>query len=185
MTGIVCDADERYQTAGKRTHAPSCLRGSAPSVYESTERHGTYTNDRPPFVRIISWGTGEPHFWVCAHGSLQTCAALTAECVPTRHAPLPPDEWQSSWPASVPDRSPPATVSMNGYETPRGMAAAQSRATPARERGRRFAPTCVCFGGCISNLCISTWPCPSHSHRKTRHTPADPTDVRWQPVTIP
>jgi transposase len=56
---------------------------------------GTYTNDRPPIISIISRDTGEQRFWVCDHADRRTCAALIAENVPAGHTQLHTDEWQS------------------------------------------------------------------------------------------
>jgi transposase len=57
--------------------------------------HGTYANDRPPIISIISRDTGEQRFWVCDHADRRTCAALIAENVPAGRTQLHTDEWQS------------------------------------------------------------------------------------------
>ena len=57
--------------------------------------HGTYTNDRPPIISIISRDTGEQRFWVCDHADKRTCANLIAENIPRQSTILYTDEWQS------------------------------------------------------------------------------------------
>jgi len=56
--------------------------------------HGTYANDRPPIISIISRDTGEQRFWVCNHADTRTCAALIAENVPASGTQRYTDEWQ-------------------------------------------------------------------------------------------
>lgn len=69
--------------------------------------HGTYANDRPPIISIISRDTGEQRWWVCDHANRQTCHALIADHVPSGSTLLYTDEWQS-YRGSHPDH---ATVS--------------------------------------------------------------------------
>ena len=57
--------------------------------------HGTYANDRPPIISVISRETGEHRFWVCDHADTHTCAALMAANIPAGHTTLYTDEWQS------------------------------------------------------------------------------------------
>jgi transposase len=57
--------------------------------------HGTYANDRPPIISIISRETGEQRFWVCDHADTRTCHNLIADSVPTGITRLYTDEWQS------------------------------------------------------------------------------------------
>jgi len=57
--------------------------------------HGTYANDRPPIISIISRDTGEQRWWVCAHANQHTCRHLTADTVPTGGTLRYTDEWQS------------------------------------------------------------------------------------------
>ena len=44
--------------------------------------HGTYANDRPPIISVISRQTGEQRFWVCDHADQHTCSVLIAENLP-------------------------------------------------------------------------------------------------------
>ena len=57
--------------------------------------HGTFANDRPPIIRIISRETGEPRLWVGDHADRRTCQALIAENLPADGTQLYTDEWQS------------------------------------------------------------------------------------------
>jgi transposase len=57
--------------------------------------HGTYANDRPPIISVVSRETGEHRFWVCDHANTRTCSALIAANVPPGGATLYTDEWQS------------------------------------------------------------------------------------------
>jgi transposase len=56
--------------------------------------HGTYANDRPPIISIISRDTGEQRFWVCNHAAKRTCHDLLAESIPAGGTTLYTDEWQ-------------------------------------------------------------------------------------------
>jgi transposase-like protein len=56
---------------------------------------GTYENDRPPIISIISRETGAQRFWGCDHANTRTCGALIAANVPTSGTQLYTDEWQS------------------------------------------------------------------------------------------
>lgn len=55
--------------------------------------HGTYANDRPPIISVVSRDTGEHRFWVCDHAAKRTCNALIAENVPAGSTKLYTDEW--------------------------------------------------------------------------------------------
>jgi transposase-like protein len=57
--------------------------------------HGTYANDRPPIISIISRETGEQRWWVCDQADRQTCHTLMAGNVPAGSTRLYTDEWQS------------------------------------------------------------------------------------------
>jgi transposase len=56
--------------------------------------HGTYANDRPPIISVVSRETGEQRFWVCDHADRRTCHQLIAETVPKGEARFYTDEWQ-------------------------------------------------------------------------------------------
>jgi hypothetical protein len=70
---------------------------AAPPRRRANQRkgHGTYANDRPPIISVVSRDTGEPRFWVGDHAERHTCAALIAETVPAVGTWLYTDEWQS------------------------------------------------------------------------------------------
>jgi transposase len=57
--------------------------------------HGTYANDRPPIISIVSRETGEHRFWVCDHADTRTCHDLITANVPAKSTRLYTDEWQS------------------------------------------------------------------------------------------
>ena len=57
--------------------------------------HGTYANDRPPIISLISRDTGESRFWVCDHAAKRTCDDLITANVPIGSTMLYTDEWQS------------------------------------------------------------------------------------------
>jgi transposase len=57
--------------------------------------HGTYANDRPPIISIISRETGEQRWWVGDHADTCTCTGLIAENIPSDSTSLYTDEWQS------------------------------------------------------------------------------------------
>jgi transposase-like protein len=57
--------------------------------------HGTYANDRPPIISILSRDTGEQRLWVGDHADTRTCRTLIAENVPADRTQLYTDEWQS------------------------------------------------------------------------------------------
>src|SRR5918996_1956631 len=57
--------------------------------------HGTYANDRPPIISLISRETGEQRWWACDHAHTRTCAELIAENIPIGRTWLYTDEWPS------------------------------------------------------------------------------------------
>src|ERR1044071_10153088 len=44
--------------------------------------HGTYDNDRPPIIHVISRETGEERCWVVGHSDKATCQGILGEAVP-------------------------------------------------------------------------------------------------------
>jgi transposase len=57
--------------------------------------HGTYANDRPPIISILSRETGEQRFWVGDHADRRTCHELMMENLPAGNTLLYTAEWQS------------------------------------------------------------------------------------------
>jgi transposase len=57
--------------------------------------HGTYANDRPPILSLISRDTGAQRWWVCDHANRHTCHHLMADHVSPGRTRLYPDEGQS------------------------------------------------------------------------------------------
>jgi predicted RNA-binding Zn-ribbon protein involved in translation (DUF1610 family) len=95
MSGTVFEADELYQNSGKKG-SPHLDPTDLPRRRAHQRRgHGTYANDRPPLVSIISRDAGEQRFWVGDHADRHTCAALIAENIPAPSTQLYTNEWQS------------------------------------------------------------------------------------------
>jgi transposase len=57
--------------------------------------HGTFANDRPPIISIISRDTGECRVWGCDHATTHTCDDVIAAHVPVARTRLYTDAWQS------------------------------------------------------------------------------------------
>lgn len=57
--------------------------------------HGTYANDCPLIIRMISCDTGEPRWWFFVHANQDTCRNLMDDNVPAGSPTLYTDEWQS------------------------------------------------------------------------------------------
>src|SRR5215213_4764544 len=57
--------------------------------------HGTYANDRPPIIHVISRESGEERCWVVAHSDKATCQGILAEAVPVDKTIVYSDEYRS------------------------------------------------------------------------------------------
>src|SRR5215216_6371432 len=57
--------------------------------------HGTYDNDRPPIIHIISRESGEERCWVVGHSDKASCHGILAEAVPSEGTIVYSDEYQS------------------------------------------------------------------------------------------
>jgi transposase len=57
--------------------------------------HGTFANDRPLIISIISRETGEQRFWVGDHADRRTCQALITKNILADGTQLYTDAWQS------------------------------------------------------------------------------------------
>jgi len=118
--------------------------------------HGTYANDRPPTISLISRETGEQRFWVGNHADRRMCQALIAENMLPDGTQRYTGEWQSyqnSHPAH-------ATVRHGIHEWVRdddGMADAKSMATPVREQAWHCEPTCGPSAVSTNGTCICPW----------------------------
>ena len=75
MMGTAFEADERYQNAGEKS-TPHRDPSDPPRRRANQRKgHGTYANDRPPIISIISRDTGEQR---CEWATARTSApALT------------------------------------------------------------------------------------------------------------
>jgi hypothetical protein len=118
--------------------------------------HGTYANDRPPIISIISHDTGEQRFWV---GATRTGG---------RAVPSSPKTFQLATRGCIPANGRatgavirPMPLSAMVYANGRGMTMVMAHvkfiATPVREQVRRFVPTCVPSGVFTSSTYISMW----------------------------
>ena len=56
---------------------------------------GTYANDRPPIIHLVSRESGEHRFWVCDHTDKRTCHELIDENIPVGSTRLYTDEYNS------------------------------------------------------------------------------------------
>jgi transposase-like protein len=56
---------------------------------------GTYDNDRPPIIHLVSRESGEHRFWVCDHADKRTCHNLIDENIPVGSTVLYTDEANS------------------------------------------------------------------------------------------
>ena len=57
--------------------------------------HGTYANDRPPIISIVSRESGEHRYWVCHNANRVTCHSLVNASVPMNSTLLCTDEWRA------------------------------------------------------------------------------------------
>src|ERR671927_212314 len=57
--------------------------------------HGTYANDWPPIISVVSRESGQHRLWVCDHANTATCHAISGENVPAGSTILYTDEWRS------------------------------------------------------------------------------------------
>jgi transposase-like protein len=83
------------KTQGKKSTPHRDLRDPPCRRANKRQGHGTYANDRPPIISIISRETGEPRFWVGDHADRRTCQALIAANILADGTPLYTDAWQS------------------------------------------------------------------------------------------
>jgi len=95
MMGTACEADECYQNVGKNStphrdpHEPPSRRA------HQRKGHGTYANDRPPIISLVSRETGEQRSWMSDHGDRWTCHGLIIENLSASSTRLYTDERQS------------------------------------------------------------------------------------------
>jgi transposase-like protein len=98
-TGVMAytafEADELYQHAGEKS-TPHCDAADPPCRRANKRKgHGTYANDRPPIISVVSRETGAHRIWVCDYADKRTCYSLIADNVPGGGTFLYTDEWQS------------------------------------------------------------------------------------------
>jgi transposase len=57
--------------------------------------HGSYDNDRPPIIHIISRETAEERCWLVGHSDKTTCQGILGEAVPRNAIIVYSDEYRS------------------------------------------------------------------------------------------
>ena len=154
MSGTAFEADELYQNAGEKKHAHRDPTDPPRRRANKRRGHGTYANDRPPMISIISRDTGEQRFWVGDHADRPTCVALIAENIPAHSTQLYTDEWQS-YPGAIPLMPLSVMVCTSGRGKIMAMADVKCTVTPVRARAQHFGPICACSAASISGTCIS------------------------------
>jgi transposase len=80
----------KNSTPHRDPHAPPRRRAN------QRKGHGTYANDRPPIIRIISRETGEPRLWVGDHADRRAGHGLIIGNHSAGSTQLYTDGWQSS-----------------------------------------------------------------------------------------
>jgi transposase len=83
------------RTRGKKSTPHRDPHDPPRSQANKRKGHGTYANDHPPIISVVSRETGEHRFWVCDHADTRICRRLIAENVPAGNTQLYTDEWQS------------------------------------------------------------------------------------------
>jgi len=158
------------RTLGKKGDAhldpndpPRCRANKQPG-------HGTYDNDRPPIIHIISRETGEERCWVAGHSDKATCQGILAEAVPSDGTIVYSDEYRS-YHGIEPQH---ATVNHGEHEWARdddGDGVREVHCNSCEGQAQRCARSCDRFAACIKPISnITSRPTkrssmPSASHR--------------------
>jgi transposase len=83
------------RTPGKKS-TPHPDEADPPRRRANKQRgRGTYANDRPPIIHLVSRESGEHRFWVCDHTDKRTCHELINENIPVGSTVLYTDEANS------------------------------------------------------------------------------------------
>ena len=94
MTGMAFEADELYQNAGEKSTPHRDVADPPRRRANKRKGKGSYANDRPPIIHLVSRESGEHRFWVCDHADKQTCHDLIDENIPLGSTVLYTDESQ-------------------------------------------------------------------------------------------
>ena len=86
--------------------------GEPGTLWVKQPGHGTYDNDRPPIIHVISRESGEERCWVVGHSDKATCQAILGEAVPHDATIVYSDEYRSYHGLDLPH----ATVNHGQYE---------------------------------------------------------------------
>jgi hypothetical protein len=82
LTGTTFEAGELYQNAGEKS-TPHCDPSDPPRRCANKRKGlGTYANDRPPIISLISREKSEQRWWVCDRADRPTCHTLIADNFP-------------------------------------------------------------------------------------------------------
>jgi transposase len=92
MTGTAFEADELYQNAGKKSTRHPDVADPPRRRANKRKGKGTYTNDRPPIVSLISRTTHEVRYWVLEHADKSTTRTIIEGNVPSESTILYTDE---------------------------------------------------------------------------------------------
>src|SRR5215207_9160859 len=145
------------RTLGKKS-TPHLDPNDPPRRRANKQRgRGTYANDRPPIIHLVSRESGEHRFWVCDHTDKRTCHELINENIPVGSTVLYTDE-ANSYPGCHPTHG---TVCHSAAEWARdddGTANVRCIATVAKGQAQPCAHVCGCFAVSKRPICISMWP---------------------------
>src|SRR6266508_780177 len=144
--------------------------GGPGTLWVKRPGHGTYDNDRPPIIHVISRETGEERCWVVGHSDKTTCHGILGEAVPRDAAIVYSDEYRSYHGLELPH----ATVNHSQHEWARdddGMACGKCTAIPVKEPARACVRSCDRSAACIKRISTCIWrptrrsSMPSESHQ--------------------
>jgi transposase-like protein len=89
------------RTRGKKS-TPHRTPADPPRRRANKQRgRGTYANDRPPIIHLVSRESGQHRYWVCEHADQRTCHEWIDENIPVGSTVLYTDE-SNSYPGCHP-----------------------------------------------------------------------------------
>jgi transposase-like protein len=155
MGGQTFEVDELYQNAGGKVRpiptSTICHAGGPGTHWVKQPRHGTYDNDRPPIIHVISRETGEERCWVVGHSDKATARVFWAKpCRVMQRWSIPMSTvatmgWISRMPQSI-------TLRTSGHAMTIGMACGKCTTTPVKGPARGCAPSYGRSAACIKPL---------------------------------
>jgi hypothetical protein len=84
MTGTTFEADELYQNAGGKSMPHPDVADPPRRRANNRKGKGTYENDRPPILSLISRATHEVRYWVLEHADKATTRMIVEGNVPPK-----------------------------------------------------------------------------------------------------